>query len=261
MYKWDPADYRRSSAAQQKWARELIEKLALKGNERVLDIGCGDGKMTAEIAAQLPHGSVLGIDSSEEMVAFARRSFPPENFPNLAFAVVDARRLSFDGEFDVVFSNAALHWVIDHLPVLEGVKRSLKPGGKVLLQMGGRGNAAQVFESVEEIVRSEKWREYFQDFAFPYGFYGPEEYRGWLEEAGLEPKRVELIPKDMVHKDREGLAGWLRTTWLPYTQRVQEERREEFISEVVDEYLRNNPPDAGGFIHVRMVRLEVEATR
>jgi trans-aconitate methyltransferase len=87
-----------------------------------------------------------------------------------------------------------------------------------------------------------------------------EEYRDWLREAGLEPVRVELIPKDVAH-DRESLAGWVRTTWLPWTERVPAEEREEFIGEVVDAFVAAHPFDAQGKTHVPMVRLEVEARR
>ena len=117
MYRWDAEDYARNSAGQQEWALELIPKLGLKGNERVLDVGCGDGKITAAIADALDFGSVLGIDSSPEMVAHATKAFP-ENRARLAFACLDVREISFLREFDVVFSNAALHWVPDHGPLL-----------------------------------------------------------------------------------------------------------------------------------------------
>jgi trans-aconitate methyltransferase len=259
MYKWDAEDYHKSSSEQQKWAKELILKLRLKGSERVLDIGCGDGKVTAEIAKLLPNGSVLGVDNSEEQIRFARNNFPSKKFPNIAFEIMDAKNLSFNGEFDVVFSNATLHWIIDHLPVLKGIKKSLKPSGKVLLQMGGRGNASKILEVLETMIKSKKWSRYFTNFTFPYGFYGTEEYKEWLEQVGLKVKRVELIPKDMIHKGKEGLAAWIRTTWLPYTQRIPEEMREKFIDELVDEYIKKHPLDNEGFVHVPMMRLEVEA--
>ncbi len=92
MYKWDAEDYHKSSCEQQKWARELILKLELKGNERALDIGCGDGKVTAELAKRLPSGSVFGIDNSEELIRFAQGNFPSENFPNLAFELIDPEK-------------------------------------------------------------------------------------------------------------------------------------------------------------------------
>ena len=158
-----------------------------------------------------------------------------------------------------VFSNAALHWVIDHLPVLKGVKKSLKPSGKLLFQMGGAGNAIEVFEVFDTIIKNDKWGKYFTNFSTAYAFYGPQEYEKWLKQVGLKRKRVELIPKDMVHKGKEELSAWVRTTWLPYSQRIPEGSREEFIDELVDRYLESHPVDSDGFTHVQMIRLEVEA--
>lgn len=83
-----------------------------------MDIGCGDGKVTAEIAELLPGGSVMGIDISEELIRFTRKNFPPEKYLNIAFELMDARNMNFHSEFDVVFSNVTLHWVMEHLPVL-----------------------------------------------------------------------------------------------------------------------------------------------
>jgi trans-aconitate 2-methyltransferase len=259
MYLWDAEDYRDSSSQQKKWGRELLIKLHLDGYERVLDIGCGDGKLTAEIAERLANGSAMGIDNSEEMIRLASEVYPPDIFPKLSWRVVDARELDFEGEFDVIFSNAALHWVIDHQPVLSGIRRSLKPGGRILLQMGGRGNASNVVGVLGDMFGREEWNRYFTDFTLPYGFYGPEEYKEWLQEAGLTPTRVELVPKDMVHEGRKGLAGWIRTTWLPFTQRIPEELCEQFIDELVDGYVRRYPPDEKGLVHVNAIRLEVEA--
>lgn len=259
MYKWDAKEYHKSSAEQQKWAEELIEKLKLRGNERVLDIGCGDGKVTAKIAECVPKGSVVGIDSSDEMVHFASENFPAERFPNVTFKKMDAKDLSFDNEFDIVFSNACLHWVVDHLPVLTKIKSSLKPAGRILIQMGGKGNAVKIFEVLKEMLEDEKWGKFFNGFSFPYGFYDVEEYKKWLNETGLKAIRVELIPKDMTQKGKEGLLGWIRTTWLPYIQRLPEELQEEFINELTDRYIEKCPLDKDGLVHIAMVRLEVEA--
>ena len=259
MYSWNADDYRRNSSAQQIFGRELIEKLALSGDERVLDLACGDGRLTAEIAEHLPKGSVVGLDSSAEMIAVARQSHPEDRYPNLIFQVGDVRELSFCREFDVVFSNAALHWVRDHGPVLAGIRESLKDRGRVLLQMGGRGNASEILAAVEELMESKRWKEYFRGFAFLYGFFGPEEYALWLKEAGFSARRVELIPKTAVYRDSGELEGWIRTTWLPYTSRVPEERRQAFIADLAAHYQERHPPDSAGAITVGLVRLEVEA--
>jgi trans-aconitate methyltransferase len=260
-YQWNAVDYAKSSSVQQQWARELIRKLNLKGDETLLDIGSGDGKVTAEIATHLPKGSVVGIDSSEEMIRLAQSMFSVDAFPNLRFQHGNASSLQFENKFDVVFSNATLHWILDHRPVLRGIYSSLKHGGKVLLQMGGRGNADEVMAAFKRIIIKEEWRGYFDEFNFSYGFYGPDEYRIWLCEAGLNAKRVELILKDAAHQGRSGFESWIRTTWLPYTNQVPEKKREIFITQLADDYLQQHPADESGIVHVKMVRLEVEAMK
>ncbi len=258
-YQWDAADYARHSAGQYQWAQELIDKLELTGSERVLDLGCGDGKVSALIAGRVPRGAVVGVDRSLDMLHLAQQKFAAA--PNLAFAQMDASALGFREAFEVAFSNAALHWVIDQRPVLAGVARSLRPGGRILFQMGGQGNGREIFDLLEAVRKRTRWQGYFQGFHFPWGFYGPEEYRALLEAAGLHPLRVELIPKDMQHAGREGLAGWGRTTWLPYLTRVPKAQRDEFMEEILSEYLAAHPLDAQGKAHVAMVRLEVAAVK
>lgn len=258
---WNAKDYAKHSSAQQEWARELIVKLDLKGNEHVLDIGCGDGKITAEIAGYVPDGGVVGIDSSEEMIELARESFVNDKNPHLSFQVCDAGDLPFQDQFDVIFSNATLHWIRDHKPVLAGIERGLKPGGRILLQMGGKGNAAAILSIVEELMEEDEWKGYFTDFQFSFGFYGSEEYTKWINEAGLVPVRVELIPKVMSYDHRDGLTGWVRTTWLPYIERVPDEKQEEFITTLVDRYIMRNRSDNEDKIRVHMMRLEVEALK
>jgi trans-aconitate methyltransferase len=261
MHKWDAHDYQRSSEAQFKLGLELIAKLQLKGRERVLDIGCGDGKVTAEIAARLPHGAVTGIDNSQGMIELACRTFPHDEFPNLRFICMDACQLDFHQEFDIVFSNAVLHWVNDHRTVLKGIYTGLKTPGRLLLQMGGRGNVADMTRVVLGITARPEWAPHFKGFVPPYSFFGTEEYGRWLPEAGFRPMRIELIAKDMAQQGREGLAGWFRTTWHPFIHRVPQEKQQQFINAVLDGYLGQHPPDASNIVHIGAVRLEVEAVK
>lgn len=258
-YTWNAEGYANHSTPQQQWAEELLSKLHLEGNEQLLDIGCGDGKITARIARMLPEGSVLGIDSSAEMTELARSSYPRNEFPNLHFRQMDARYLPFENEFDVVFSNAALHWIRNHDPILQGTRHSLKLGGRILLQMGGKGNAAAIFRAADRVIQISKWSSFFKDFTSPYAFYEPEEYRKWLLEHRLEPHRVELIPKQMYHENPTALGDWLQNVFLPYTERVPPPRRRDFIQKVVDQFLEQHPVDEQGRTHVQMMRLEVEA--
>ncbi len=256
-YQWDSKDYAANSEAQRQWAVELMAKLGLQGDEHVLDIGCGDGKVTARLAAELERGEVLGIDSSPDMIRLAKKAHGKGR--NLDFCLADARSLSFTAEFDVIFSNAALHWIRDHRPVVQGMFNALKPGGRVLVQMGGKGNAGAVVQAMEQVIERPPWREYFEDFTFPYGFHGPEEYRQWLEKLGFTIRYIRLVPKDMVHENREKFTGWLRTTWLPYLQRVEADNQAEFIEEVVTAYMGHRDPQEP--VHTEMVRLEYLAVR
>jgi trans-aconitate 2-methyltransferase len=256
---WNADDYARNSSAQLAWAQELIGKLALQGGETVLDIGCGDGKVSALLAAAVGPGRVLGIDLSAEMIRLARERFPAGQHPNLAFRQMDAAAICLDERFDVAFSSATLHWVADQRAVLRGVRQCLNPGGRLLFQMGGCGNAADVFTALGDVIARPEWRAPFEGFAAPYHFYGAEDYARWLCECGFRPLRVELIPKDMRHAGADGLLGWLRTTWFPYTDRLPAGGRDEFLAAVVEAYLAAHPPDASGGTHVAMVRLEVEA--
>jgi len=174
---------------------------------------------------------------------------------------MDARALGFSEHFDVVFSNAALHWVRDHRHVLAQIRRSLRPGGRVFLQMGGQGNAAALIQVFEALRRESPWELFFEGFRFPYGFHHPTHYRAWLHQVGLTPRRIELIPKDMIHENPHIFRLWIQAAWHPYTQRVPKGLQNAFIREVVQRYLRDHPPDSQGRVHIHMVRLEVEASR
>ena len=258
-YKWNAADYAAQSSAQQKWAEELFEKINLSGSEQILDLGCGDGKISMSLAENVLQGSVTGIDASQDMIALAQESYA--DVENIDFHKGDATNFSYNGQFNIVFSNAALHWVKDHIAVLQNCYQSLQQGGKILLQMGGKGNAKKFIENITEVMHEDKWKNYFTGFIFPFSFYSIEHYETWLMETGFQARRIELINKDMQHVGREGLAGWFRTAWMPYTSIVAEDKREEFINAVVERYLEKYPVDSMGNTHVNMVRLEVEAVK
>ncbi len=259
--KWNAAEYAANSVVQQTWARELIARLNLRGDEHILDLGCGDGKITAELARSVPRGAVTGADASAEMIAFARQKFPPAKIANLKFEIADAREIRFREKFDLIFSNAALHWVDDHENFLRGAASVLQPGGRLVVSCGGKGNAHEVFLALRPEMRLKRWRQYFRKMPLPYFFYAPANYAKWLPKQGFEVKLLKLTPKDATYQGAEGFATWLRTTWLPFIQRVPENLREEFIAAVTQRYLAKHPPDAEGKVHVRMVRLEIEAEK
>ena len=258
---WNAAEYAANSAVQQTWARELIARLNLRGDEHVLDVGCGDGKVTAELARALPRGAVVGIDASAEMIRFARKTFPAAEISRLKFQIMDARKIKFARRFDLIFSNAALHWVDDHEKILRGAASALKPGGRLVVSCGGKGNAHDVFLVLRPEMRLKCWRAFFRKMPMPYFFYAPGDYEKWLPKFGFKVNSLKLTPKDAAYDGVNGLTTWLRTTWLPYIQRVPENMRGEFIAAVTQRYLAKHPPDAAGKVHVRMMRLEIEAVK
>jgi trans-aconitate methyltransferase len=262
--KWNAADYAANSKVQQTWARELISKLNLRGDEKILDVGCGDGKITAEIAKVVPRGFVVGVDASAEMIEFAQKTFRAKKFQNLKFQICDARKIAakkFAKKFHVVFSNAALHWVDDHQKFLRGAGSILRTGGRLIISCGGKGNAQDVFVALRPEMRLKRWRNSFKKMPTPYFFYAPDDYKKWLPKFDFKIQKIKLAPKDATYEGANGFATWLRTTWIPYVQRVPENLREEFIAAVTQRYVAKHPPDAAGKIHVKMVRLEIDAIK
>ncbi|MBE0538314.1 MAG: methyltransferase domain-containing protein [Ignavibacterium sp.] len=260
-YQWDADQYFQFSSAQQKWARESINKAKIKSDEHVLDVGCGDGKVTVEIAELVTEGKVLGVDNSEAMINLAKEKFPHSKYPNLYFKVLDAKELNFNEEFDVIVSNAALHWVDDHIKVLKGMYNSLKNGGRIILQMGAKGNVPEAFFAVDKVIRRTEWSGYFINLKFPYYFFDIQEYHNFISQTEFRDIEIEIVEKDMQHKGKENLKGWIRTTWLPYTQRILEFKREEFIEEACTEFAQNFPADKNDVYHATAKRLIVSAKK
>jgi flavin reductase (DIM6/NTAB) family NADH-FMN oxidoreductase RutF/trans-aconitate methyltransferase len=239
--------------------KNLIEKLNLKGNESVLHIGCGEGNLTASIAEKLPDGHVVGIESSAELITSSKIAFG--NIPNLKFMLLDAGRMPFENVFDIVFSYSFLHWIKDHEQLLAGIKNSLKPGGKVLFQMGGRGNAADFAACFFNSANKERWAEFFKGFRFSFNFMGAEEYGVMLRHAGLDPVRVELFPEDIRFTSKNEFSGWIRSSWAPLIAEIPNDLLDDFINDVINTFSKEYPPDDNGCLTLKTVTLEVEALK
>ncbi len=260
MANWNADDYAKSSRGQFGWALSIIDRLKLGGNEAVLDVGCGDGKVSAEIAGRLQSGLVLGIDNSPAMIELARRTWAKRS-SNLTFLACDAQAINVPGTFDLGFSNAAIHWMPDHRAVVTGLARAIRPGGRVFLSMGGRGTAAIVSQALRRFQERGQWSGFLTGAASPHHFRGPEDFDGPLLDAGFHVRRIELVPKSMRHADRPALTGWLRTTWMTYTDRIPAGRRDEFLEELTASVAPGCAPAEDGALLMPMVNLEIEAIR
>src|SRR6266404_1731609 len=190
MTEWDAAEYSRRSSLQEAMAQEVTALLDLNGSERILDVGCGDGKITAEIASRAPRGSVVGVDPSRDMIRFAQSHYDSSARPNLRFEVADARCLPFQDEFDLVVSFNALHWIPEQDAALTSIHSASISGGKAQLRLVAAGARKSLENVVEETRRTSKWSAYFRDFHDPYLHLTSDEYAAMAERNGFRVLRV-----------------------------------------------------------------------
>jgi len=220
---WDAELYEAKHAFVWEKARDLLDWLAPVNGERILDLGCGTGQLSAEIAAS--GAQVTGVDRSPEMVAEARKKFPA-----LRFAVSDARALPFIGAFDAVFSNAVLHWIPEALPVVQGISRALKSGGRFVAEFGGKGNVESVVAAMEyglEVLNLPRLG------ANPWYYPSLAEYSALLEKHGLEVRQASLFRRPTRLEDgNNGLATWVRMFGDPFLKRVPQDRRHDYLRAV-----------------------------
>lgn len=215
---WDAERYARDFRFVAEYGRALIGLLDPRLGERVLDLGCGDGSLTAELAQT--GVSLVAADADPSMVAMARAR-------GLDAYTVNGHALPYEGEFDAVFSNAALHWMKDADAVIAGVARALRPGGRFVAEMGGAGN---VEAPRAALIAALERRGLDGAGADPWFFPTPEDYALRLERAGFRVEAMSLFPRPS-HL-RNGLRPWLEAFGGPFLSRVPEAEREAVMAEV-----------------------------
>lgn len=221
---WNAKLYNDKHAFVWQSAKGLLDLLAPQAGESILDLGCGTGHLTAEIAAI--GARVVGIDRSSEMIAEAKAKYP-----GIEFQVVDATQLKFDQQFDAVFSNAALHWILDAEKVVAGIARALKTGGRFVAEFGGKGNIQQLMRAINGAAEKFGIAEGLEKLGWYYP--GIAEYAGLLEKHGLEVREASLFERPTRLEDgEEGLDAWLRMFRSSVLERLPAERQPEFLREV-----------------------------
>ncbi|CRI64269.1 Methyltransferase type 11 [Thiocapsa sp. KS1] len=234
---WHGADYAHHSGLQAAMADEVLAQMQLLGDEQVLDLGCGDGKISARIAAQLVQGAVLGVDASADMVAYAQRQFGADRCPNLRFEVADARRLGFEACFDLVVSFNALHWVPQAADALRGIRRALKPEGLARLRLVTRAALVSLEEVAEEVRREPHWAGAFAGFSDPYLRLSAEEYAALAESLGLKQLSLCSAAKRWDFRTEDAFFGFCNAGFGAWTRRLPEARRRAFVEESMARYL------------------------
>lgn len=230
-YEFDGKKYEQASAHQKQWGSRLVQELELKGSERILDLGCGDGELTAQLAGRVPGGTVLGIDASAGMIEAAQKHAAE----NLRFERRDINALDWDHEFDVVFSNAALHWIKDHGPLLDGVFRALRRGGAARFNFAGDGNCAHFFKVVREAMALPAYRRYFDDFDWPWFMPSVKQYEDLMHRSEFSDFRVWGENADHFFADIDGMIGWVdQPSLVPFIACVGEDDKQAFRRYVID---------------------------
>lgn len=252
---WNGEAYAENSDLQTTWALSYLEQLQLKGDEAVLDIGCGDGRSTAAIARAIPNGHVVGVDSSDSMI---QRALCLQG-ENLSFEKRNAMDLGFEQEFDLVLSFNCLHWVPDFFAAMQGIKNSLKPGGKALLFFGPDYGEDRFDHAVDSVAYSEKWQDHFRDFSNGFFMITPAHLLVIAEKTNLFLNHMKIIAVDETFPNREAFIEWVKG-WMPHLKRLPVERHQEFLEEVMDCYLEKHPIDIEGRPHFIDYFMEVQFT-
>ena len=236
MTEWDASEYAAISALQKAMAEEVLGLLRLKGSERVLDVGCGDGKVTAEIAARVPHGSVVGVDPSVEMIKFAHSHWGT-NGSHMKFEVGDARRLPFRDEFDLVVSFNALHWIPEQEEALVSIYSAMKPGATAQLRLVPAGPRKSLEDVIRETWQSPRWVPHFQGFRQPYLHLSPEQYKALAEQAGLGVLSEHVSDKSWDFGSRKVFRRFAEVTFVEWTRILPAPKdKDEFTNDVLNRY-------------------------
>lgn len=222
--KWDANLYDEKHSFVWKMAAGLLDLLEAKPGESILDVGCGTGHLTAQIAAT--GARVTGVDRSPEMIQQARATHPA-----ISFEVMDARHLAFPGAFDAVFSNATLHWITNPEPAVTAIASVLKPGGRFVAEFGGKGNVDAIMSALRPA-----WQTLGQPQPFPSPWYYPSvaEYSSLLERHGLEVTYALLFDRPTPLEDGEnGLRTWLNMFGGSIAPNLPAELHEKLIAETI----------------------------
>jgi len=243
---WDVDNYKKFASFVPELGQPVFELLNPKAGERILDLGCGDGVLTEKL--QQAGCDVIGVDSSLEMVKAAVAH-------GLNARVMDARKLTFESEFDAVFSNAVLHWVKEPELVVAGIAKALKPGGRFVAEFGGYGNVKTIEDALIAAV----------ELLYPLGrslspwyYPTPEAYGTILKNHGLEVETIMLIPRPTPLPD--GMRGWLKTFAGPFLAPFPPAYH-SYILENAENAMRPALCDARGNWHADYVRLRVLARK
>jgi trans-aconitate 2-methyltransferase len=243
---WDGTSYDRISGTMEALGREVLERLELRGDEVVLDAGCGSGRITEALIERLPRGRVIGIDESASMVQAARERLGPD----VELRVMDLLELELEEPVDAILSTATFHWIADHERLFRALRRALRPGGRLVAQCGGQGNIDILRGQARVVMERAPFADHFADFRAPWNYAAAAQTRERLCRAGFGEAECWLTPAP---REPEQPREFLQTIVLgPHVQHLPGDLRERFMDEVLAEL--------GEPVVVDYVRLNIDAT-
>ena len=244
-YDFDGEKYKKASKHQKEWGNKVIEEMNIKENSIILDLGCGDGVLTQILSSKVPKGKVIGIDASKGMIETAKeiREY------NLEFRLMDINNFHFEEKFDLIFSNAALHWVKDHKKLFDKCNNELKDCGRIRFNFAGSGNCQNFFQVVREITMYEEYSTYFKDFEWPWYMPSTNEYKKLAEETKVF-KNISVYEEDAdrYFQNKEELIGWIdQPSIVPFINILPQKIKKEFRDKVVKEMLKKTKQEDGTY--------------
>ena len=241
MSDWNATSYHELSKPQQTWGRRVLERVEAAGTEDALDIGCGTGRITAELARMLPRGRVVGIDRSESMLE-AAAAWLKREAPGTHVVLADAAALPFSRAFDIVFSTATFHWVPDHGALFRSIVMALKPGGRLVAQCGGGPNVALLHGRAERLMRT-RYVPWFDGWRDPWYFADVDSTQRRLASAGFEQIAVWLEEAPTSFPNARDFAEFITTVCVrPYLARLPRDERRAFVDSLTVEAAGDSPP-------------------
>jgi trans-aconitate methyltransferase len=243
MREWNADAYHRVSAPQFDWGLRVLDRLPLSGDEVVLDVGCGTGRLTEKLVARVPRGYVVALDFSANMLARAREHLGAGPDGRVAVVRADAAWLPMAARADAVFSTATFHWVPDHPQLFRSLYQALVPGGRLVAQCGGGPNVARLHQRADALMRETPFSTYFVSWRDPWNYAEPEPTAARMRTAGFVDVVTSLEPAPVVLPDREAFKAFLITvichphlTYLP-----EGPLREAFIDKLAQQAADDSP--------------------
>lgn len=233
-HEFNGEEYKKASTHQKEWGNKIIAEFKLKGNERILDMGCGDGALTAELAQLVPDGLVLGIDGSHGMIETARKL----ETSNLAFKVQDINSLDYENEFDLIFSNATLHWIKDHNRMLKNIFKALRQNGIYRCNFAAEGNCANFFRITKEAIQLPEYAGYFTGFEWPWYMPDVDVYESLVQKFPFHEVKVWGENADRYFPDADAITKWIdQPSLVPFLEVVPQKAKQSFRNHVVEKML------------------------